>query len=62
MPLGANADVSRLAVYQTPSFECLSSIFSWHVVVVVVDSHIRCSVSATEETTVTQQVSHRHIR
>ena len=32
------------------------------VVVVVVDSHIQRIVLATEETTVTQQVSHRHIK
>ena len=32
-----------------------------HVVVVVVDSHIQRIVLATEETTVTQQVSHRPI-
>ena len=33
-----------------------------HVVVVVVDSHIQRIVLATEETTVTQQVSHRPIK
>ena len=32
------------------------------VVVVVVDSHIQRTVLATEETTVTQQVSHRPIK
>ena len=32
------------------------------VVVVVVDSHIQCIVLETEETTVTQQVSHRPIK
>ena len=32
------------------------------VVVVVVDSHIQRIVLATEETTVTQQVSHRPIK
>ena len=33
--------------------------FDIHVVVVVVDSHIQRIVLATEETTVTQQVSHK---
>ena len=39
-------------------------IFVWRVVVVVVvvDSHIQRIVLATEETTVTQQVSHRPIK
>ena len=37
-------------------------LFVWRVVVVVVDSHIQRIVLATEETTVTQQVSHRPIK
>ena len=37
-------------------------MISLHVVVVVVDSHIQRIILATEETTVTQQVSHRPIK
>ena len=37
-------------------------LVSYNVVVVVVDSHIQRIVLATEETTVTQQVSHRPIK
>ena len=40
----------------------LASYFLVVVVVVVVDSHIQRIVLATEETTVTQQVSHRPIK
>ena len=39
-----------------------NTVFSIIVVVVVVDSHIQRIVLATEETTVTQQVSHRPIK
>ena len=51
---------------------CKDKTSSWHLngfpdgsrstVVVVVDSHVQRSVLATEETTVTQQVSHRPIK
>ena len=37
-------------------------VCTWYVVVVVDDSHIQRIVLATEETTVTQQVSHRLIK
>ena len=53
---------------KTPSWN-LIGFFNGHVigstvvvVVVLVDSHIRRIVLATEETTVTQQVSHRAIK
>ena len=40
-----------------------TEVMKWGaVVVVVVDSHIQRIVLATEETTVTQQVSHRPIK
>ena len=39
-----------------------SAVYTVVVVVVVVDSHIQRIVLATEETTVTQQVSHRPIK
>ena len=35
---------------------------TYNELIVVVDSHIQCIVLATEETTVTQQVSHRLIK
>ena len=41
---------------------CRGSVRQVVVVVVVVDSHIQRIVLATEETTVTQQVSHRPIK
>ena len=40
----------------------MGSLFIVVIVVVVVDSHIQRIVLATEETTVTQQVSHRPIK
>ena len=57
------------AMYKIPRF--LPSVYylcakSWYIAtkshVVVVDSHIQRNVLATEETTVTQQVSHRPIK
>ena len=41
---------------------CIGSLLQSNDVVVVVDSHIKHIVLATEETTVTQQVSHIPIK
>ena len=48
--------------HQEAAHVCLDVLPSMVVVVVVVDSHIQRIVLATEETTVTQQVSHRPIK
>ena len=53
-------DSIRLSIQDTWATCCLR--FFAIVVVVVVDSHIQRIVLATEETTVTQQVSHRPIK
>ena len=58
MPTDCTVLLSRYFVTESLA-EWLSAIMR---VVVVVDSHIQRTVLATEETTVTQQVSHRPIK
>ena len=54
--------VHNLLVYSTIQYSTLVIIVYDNNLFIVVDSHIQRIVLATEETTVTQQVSHRPIK
>ena len=60
--LKKNLNASRYCEHPTQGGKNVKTLGWDHVVVVVVDSHIQRIVLATEETTVTQQVSHRPIK
>ena len=62
--IGKNRKISKSLKPNFPRKEQaeVPFIISWYVVVVVVNSHIQCIILAIEETTVTQQVSHRPIK